>query len=102
MENEPKYIYLPLIPGNRRAFVIYPYIFWSKKFKGWEDVSLIKHEMYHWKEQKLWKENKLFGLIQWLSKYIVQWLWFNLIRCFPRDKHPMEKPAYEIQYSYKK
>lgn len=98
MEKDPKYIYLPLIPGNRRAFVIYPYIFWSKRLRGWENTALVKHEMYHWEEQKIWKENKLFGLTRWLLKFIAQWFWFNLIMRFPRNEHPMEKPAYEIEY----
>lgn len=102
MVKEPRYIYLRSIPRGRRAFVVYPYIFWSKKLKGWEDESLVRHEMYHWEEQKLWKENKPFGLTRWLLKFIIQWFWLNVIKNLPRDKHPMEAPAYEIQYSCKK
>lgn len=95
---KPKHIHLLLLPIlKRRAVTIYPFIFWSKKYKGWENPCLVAHEMYHWNDQKRWKDNKRFGLLRWLVKFVFQWFWFNLIRYFPRDKHPMEKIAHEIQ-----
>jgi len=94
-KNKPNHVYLTIFPPEKTAITIYPYIFWSKKQKGWENISFVKHEMYHWNEQKKWKENKIFGLSRWLTVYCAQWFWFNLIKRLPPDKHPMEAPAYE-------
>ena len=88
-----------MIPG-KTAVTIYPYIFWSKKRLGWKNSCIIKHEMYHWNEQRKWIENKKFGLVRWLIKYITQWFWFNVIKRLPPTEHPMEKPAYEAETSY--
>ena len=97
MRPEPKHIYLPFIPTNKTAVTIYPYIFWSKKKRGWLNSCIIEHEMFHWYEQKRWATSKILGLSRWLILYIIQWFWFNLIKRLPTNKHPMEKPAYEIQ-----
>lgn len=94
MENEPKHIYLSIFPPRKTAVTIYPYIFWSKSKKGWENIYFIKHEMYHWNEQKEWKENEILGLSRWLTVYCVKWFWFNFHKKLPLDKHPMEAPAY--------
>ena len=76
---------------------IYPFIFWSKKKVGWQKQEVVVHEMYHWDEQKYWKETKCFGLVRWLVTYIYQWCWFNVILGLESKEHPMEKPAYEAQ-----
>lgn len=93
--SEPKNIYSTIFLPGKTAITIYPYIFWSKKRKGWEKISFIKHEMYHWNEQKEWKENKKFGLTRWLTIYCFEWFWFNIIKCLPAYKHLMETLAYK-------
>ncbi len=97
MKSKPKYIYLPLIPTNKTAVTIYPYIFWSKRKEGWLNPCIVKHEMFHWEEQRRWIKAKTLGLLQWLAIYCIEWFWFNLIKRLPANRHPMEKPAYEIQ-----
>ena len=74
---------------------IYPYILWSRKKRGWEDRGFVAHEMYHWREQKTWKENHTFGLFRWLIKYCFYWAWYNLLLGLEPKHHPMEKSAYE-------
>lgn len=51
--------------------------------------------MYHWNEQKEWKENKKLGLTRWLMVYCLNWFWFNFLKRLPSNKHPMEVSAYE-------
>lgn len=95
MIKEPINIQLSFLPAGKTAITIYPYIFWSKKRKGWEQISFIKHEMYHWNEQKDWKQKKIFGLTRWLLIYCVQWFWFNAIKSLPAQEHPMKALAYK-------
>ena len=97
---QPKYIYLPFIPTGKTAVTIYPFIFWSKKKKGWQKQEIIVHEMYHWNEQNHWRLTKTFGLLRWFLKYIFFWFWFNVFRRLKSQEHPMEKPAYQQQYQY--
>lgn len=95
--DQPKYIYLPILFG-KTAITVYPYVFWSKGKEGWKNPCIIKHEMCHWESQKKWKETKPFGIFLWLALYIMQWIWYNLIKWLPAEEHPMEKPAYEIRH----
>ncbi len=97
---EPKHIYLPFIPTNKTAVTIYPFIFWSKKKKGWQKQDVVVHEMYHWNEQRYWKSTKTFGLLRWFLKYVFLWIWFNILQGLESKEHPMEKPAYQQQHQY--
>jgi hypothetical protein len=98
---KPKYIFLPFIPTDKNAVTIYPFIFWSKKKKGWLRQDIIVHEMYHWNEQNHWRLTKTFGLLQWFLKYILLWFYFNVMLGLKSQEHPMEKPAYQQQYQYR-
>ncbi|MFZ2192720.1 MAG: hypothetical protein WAV31_00565 [Candidatus Moraniibacteriota bacterium] len=98
---KPKYIFLSIFPKGKTAITVYPYIFWSKKREGWKKECFIKHEMYHWNEQKKWKESKQFGLGQWLAVYCVYWFWFNFAKRLPANSHPMERLAYKAGESKK-
>lgn len=102
IRTKPKHIYLPFIPSGKTAVTIYPFIFWSKKKKGWQKQEVVIHEMYHWKEQRHWKLTKTFGLLQWLSKYILLYLWINVLKRLESKEHPMEKPAYQQEHQYLK
>lgn len=97
---KPENIYLPFIPTGKTAITIYPFIFWSKKKKGWLRQDIIIHEMYHWNEQNDWGKTKTLGVLQWLLKYISLWFWFNVIKGLKKQEHPMEKLAYQQQYQY--
>jgi|SRR3989338_2081378 len=89
----PINIRLPILPGNKNAITIYPFIFWSKKRCGWLKKNLLAHELYHWNDQRRWKQTKIFGLLRWFMQYVYQWLWINRICGAPIQEHPMEKPA---------
>ena len=102
MERKPRYIFLPFIFSNKIAVCIFPFIFWSKRKRGWFNPCIVAHEVCHWNHQKKWKEEKIFGLSRWLAKYILYWLIYNVIKTLPPQQHPMEKPAYEAQYQCEK
>jgi len=101
-EKKVKYVFLPFIPTGKNAITIYPFIFWSKKKKTWLRPNIIVHEMYHWNEQKNWKETKTFGLGRWFLKYISLWFYSSVLLGRSNKEHPMEKAAYDAQRNFLK
>jgi len=79
----PKYVH---------AVTLWPFIFYEWGIK--DDPAIQAHERYHWNDQKKWL------VVPWFIAYICLLPFYGGSR-----RHPMEKPAYELQdkiNSYKK
>ncbi len=69
------------------AITLWPFILYRRGHR--EDIALRAHEHFHWNQALRW------GVLPW-------YLWYLALVPFyfrkPSSKHPLERPAYELQW----
>ena len=71
-------------PKGVHAVTVWPFIFYEEDVRHNEAIRA--HERYHWEDQLRW------FVIPWFIVYFILSIFYGGLR-----RHPMERPAYEIQ-----
>mgnify|MGYP001566275102 CR=1 FL=1 len=93
----PVYMATDRLPQGIRAVTVFPFIVIDSG--GIFTEPLHQHEMWHWKQQRLWLcVIPVVGLVLWFVVYGVLYLCRR--RQYKNEPwlHPMERRAYQIQW----
>ena len=87
---EPIFVSVPVkfwpFPAKRSvAITLFPCIFMRADYRHYEPI--VQHEQYHWRQALRW------GVWPWYLTYLVLLPFYG-----GGFKHPLEKPAYELQW----